>query len=59
MAADGSLWAIVNNAGIGFGRSLEQTLATNAYGPYRVNRAMLPLGCKWKRDVSAHAAYSL
>lgn len=43
-AADGSLWGIVNNAGVGFGRSLEETLATNAYGPFRVNKAMLPLG---------------
>ena len=42
--ADGCLWGIVNNAGIGFGRSLEETLATNALGPYRVNNAFIPLG---------------
>jgi len=44
--ADGCLWGIVNNAGIGFGRSLEETLATNAFGPYRVNNAFIPLGVR-------------
>jgi len=37
------LYGIINNAGIGFGRSLSDTLQTNTYGPYRVNKAFLPL----------------
>lgn len=37
------LWGIINNAGIGFGHSLSDTLATNSYGPHRVTAAMLPL----------------
>mmetsp|Transcript_78519 Transcript_78519/g.127403 ORF Transcript_78519/g.127403 Transcript_78519/m.127403 type:complete len:329 (+) Transcript_78519:2-988(+) len=37
------LYGIINNAGIGFGRSLVDTLQTNTYGPYRVNNAFLPL----------------
>lgn len=37
------LYGIVNNAGIGFTLSIEETLQTNFYGPYRVCNAFLPL----------------
>jgi carbonyl reductase 1 len=39
----GSFYGLVNNAGVGFGRSLADTLATNLYGPKSVTEAMLPL----------------
>jgi len=39
------LHAIVNNAGVGFGLSLEATLAVNLYGPKRVCDAFIPLLC--------------
>jgi len=38
-----SLYAIVNNAAVGFGLDLEGTLKTNVYGPYHVTNAFLPL----------------
>lgn len=38
-----SLYAIVNNAAIGFGLALEDTLKTNVYGPHHVTTAFLPL----------------
>lgn len=38
-----SLYAIVNNAAVGFGLDLEATLKTNVYGPYHVTNAFLPL----------------
>lgn len=38
-----ALHAIVNNAGVGFGGSVEDTLRTNFFGPMRVNDAFLPL----------------
>lgn len=38
-----SLFAIVNNAAIGFGLPLSDTLQTNIYGPKRVIEAFLPL----------------
>lgn len=37
------LYGMVNNAGIGFGYTLRDTLETNAYGPMRCCRAILPL----------------
>ena len=37
------LFAICNNAGIGFGNSIPDTLNTNLYGPKRVTEAFLPL----------------
>eukprot|EP00802_Teleaulax_amphioxeia_P019940 Tamp_20195.p1 GENE.Tamp_20195~~Tamp_20195.p1 ORF type:complete len:315 (-),score=48.36 Tamp_20195:218-1162(-) len=37
------LHGIINNAGIGFRNTLSDTLQTNAYGPYRVTNAFLPL----------------
>mmetsp|Transcript_12358 Transcript_12358/g.30298 ORF Transcript_12358/g.30298 Transcript_12358/m.30298 type:complete len:321 (-) Transcript_12358:80-1042(-) len=40
---DAPLWGVINNAGIGFNNELLQTLQTNAYGPYRVNKAFIPL----------------
>ncbi|KAJ1438107.1 hypothetical protein B484DRAFT_324312 [Ochromonadaceae sp. CCMP2298] len=40
---EGSFYGLVNNAGVGFGRSLAETLAVNLYGPKRVTEAMLPL----------------
>jgi len=39
------LHAIVNNAGVGFGLSLEATLAVNLFGPKRVCDAFIPLLC--------------
>lgn len=38
-----SLYALMNNAGIGFGRSFSETLNTNFYGVKRVCEAFLPL----------------
>lgn len=38
-----SLYSIVNNAAVGFGNSLEQTLKTNVYGPYHTTNHFLPL----------------
>lgn len=44
VAANGpSLYALMNNAGIGFGRSFSETLNTNFYGVKRVCDAFLPL----------------
>ena len=37
------LYGLCNNAGIGFGRSIPDTLATNFYGTKRVSEAFLPL----------------
>ena len=37
------LYAVVNNAGVGFGRSIEDTCNTNTRGPRRVCEAFLPL----------------
>jgi len=39
----GSFFGLVNNAGIGFGNSLTDTVQINAYGPKRVTEAFLPL----------------
>ncbi|KAJ1448685.1 hypothetical protein M885DRAFT_623193 [Pelagophyceae sp. CCMP2097] len=39
----GSLYGLVNNAGVGFGRSVAETLATNFYGTKRVCDAMIDL----------------
>lgn len=36
---DQSLYGIINNAGIGWGHSLEDTINTNYFGPRRVNEA--------------------
>ena len=41
--SDDILYALVNNAAIGFGYSLPDTLNTNFYGPKRVSDAFLPL----------------
>lgn len=38
-----SLYAVCNNAGVGFGRSIAETLATNTYGVKRVCDAFVPL----------------
>lgn len=38
-----SLYAIVNNAAIGFGKPLDLTLQTNVYGPYFMTNAFAPL----------------
>lgn len=38
-----TLYAIVNNAAVGFGPPLRDTLNTNVYGPYFVTNAFLPL----------------
>lgn len=38
-----SLYGIVNNAGIGFGRSIEETLETNFYGTQRVCSSFIDL----------------
>jgi len=37
------LYGLCNNAGIGFGKSIPDTLATNFYGTKRVSEAFLPL----------------
>ena len=37
-----SLWGLCNNAGVGFGRSIADTLAPNYYGSKRVCEAFLP-----------------
>eukprot|EP00620_Florenciella_sp_RCC1587_P008674 CAMPEP_0182600808 /NCGR_PEP_ID=MMETSP1324-20130603/91168_1 /TAXON_ID=236786 /ORGANISM="Florenciella sp., Strain RCC1587" /LENGTH=322 /DNA_ID=CAMNT_0024818717 /DNA_START=15 /DNA_END=984 /DNA_ORIENTATION=- len=37
------LYGLINNAGIGFGRTIDETLATNAYGTKRVSDAFIPL----------------
>ncbi|GKZ00385.1 hypothetical protein MPSEU_000991500 [Mayamaea pseudoterrestris] len=37
------LYAVINNAGIGWGHSLQDTINTNYFGPRRVNDAFLPL----------------
>lgn len=39
------LYGVVNNAGIGFGNSMQETLNTNLYGVKRVCDAFLPLLC--------------
>lgn len=41
--SDKPLYGLCNNAGIGFGRSVSDTLATNFYGTKRVSEAFLPL----------------
>lgn len=40
-AIDGRLHGLVNNAGVGFGRSVEETLAPNYYGAKRVCGALI------------------
>jgi carbonyl reductase 1 len=35
----GSLYGIINNAGVGFGQSVKDTMAVNYFGPRRVNDA--------------------
>ncbi|GMI35015.1 hypothetical protein TrCOL_g9090, partial [Triparma columacea] len=37
------LYAIVNNAGVGFGRTIKETVTTNTLGPKRLNDAFIPL----------------
>jgi NAD(P)-dependent dehydrogenase (short-subunit alcohol dehydrogenase family) len=41
--APGSLYGLVNNAGVGFGKSTEEVVAVNYYGSKNVTRAFLPL----------------
>ena len=41
--SDDILYALVNNAAIGFGNALSETLNTNFYGPKRVSDAFIPL----------------
>ena len=41
--SSGSLYGVVNNAGIGFGNTLADVLRTNYYGPKLVTNAFLPL----------------
>ena len=43
VAADLPLYGIVNNAGVGFGLSVTDTLAVNLYGTRRVSEAFIPL----------------
>lgn len=40
---DQPLYAVVNNAGIGWGYTLQDTINTNYFGPRRVNDAFIPL----------------
>lgn len=40
------LYGVINNAGVGFGLSMEETLATNLYGTRRVCEAFMPLLCQ-------------
>lgn len=40
---DGPLYGIINNAGIGFGNTLHDTVNTNYFGPRRVNDAFAKL----------------
>lgn len=42
-AVGAPVYAVMNNAGIGFGRSFEETLATNLYGTMHVCEAFLPM----------------
>mmetsp|Transcript_11305 Transcript_11305/g.26570 ORF Transcript_11305/g.26570 Transcript_11305/m.26570 type:complete len:299 (+) Transcript_11305:49-945(+) len=37
------LYGLINNAGIGFGRTIDETLETNLYGARRVSEALVPL----------------
>eukprot|EP00820_Chromera_velia_P028537 Cvel_11732.t1-p1 / transcript=Cvel_11732.t1 / gene=Cvel_11732 / organism=Chromera_velia_CCMP2878 / gene_product=Carbonyl reductase [NADPH] 1, putative / transcript_product=Carbonyl reductase [NADPH] 1, putative / location=Cvel_scaffold745:25229-26104(-) / protein_length=292 / sequence_SO=supercontig / SO=protein_coding / is_pseudo=false len=53
---DVPLYGIVNNAGVGFGRSTKDTLNTNFYGPMRVCTAFLPLLRKGSRIVMISSA---
>lgn len=39
----GSLYGIVNNAGVGKGRSTEEVMSVNYFGPKNVTLAFLPL----------------
>lgn len=39
----GSLYGLVNNAGVGFGRSTQEVCAVNYFGPKNVTRAFIPL----------------
>lgn len=39
----GKIYGIINNAGVGFGRTAEETCATNIYGPKRVCNSFIPL----------------
>ena len=54
-APDG-LFGLVNNAGVGFGRTVEETLATNLYGARRVTEAFLPLVQRGGRVVNIASA---
>ena len=40
---DQSLYAVINNAGIGWGHTFQDTINTNYFGPRRVNDAFMPL----------------
>ena len=40
---DAPLYGLVNNAGVGFSKSIPDTLAVNTYGPKRVCDAFIPL----------------
>merc|ERR1712136_483359 len=42
---ESSLYAVVNNAGIGFGNTVRDTLNVNFFGPKRVCDAFIPLLC--------------
>lgn len=52
----GSLYGLVNNAGVGFWRTVEETLATNLYGVRRVTDAFVPLLCSNGRIVNIASA---
>jgi len=43
VAEGGALYGLCNNAGVGFGRGFDETLATNLYGARTVCEAFLPL----------------
>ena len=41
--APGSIYGLVNNAGVGFGRNTAEVVGVNYFGPKNVTTAMLPL----------------
>jgi len=55
-AARPSVYAVMNNAGIGFGKGFSATLETNFFGPMRVCDAFLPLLTKHSRVVNMASA---
>lgn len=54
--SSGPLYGLVNNAGVGFGYTVEDTLATNLYGVRRVTDAFVPLLCSNGRIVNIASA---